>query len=332
MKSITRAFRFSIFLLFLVTGCVPQKNPTPTGAAPGATNTSLPKPTITSLPAQEYTNILFDDFNYSTRDEMTANGWILRAQAGWPGVTGATFRPENVSFVDDTTIPTNRILRMTSSTDGSSANTFQTQICHQRKYLEGTYAARVYFNNGPVSGPDGDQIVETFYDITPYEAPLKPDYSEMDFEYLPNGGWGLAPMTFAFTTWETVRIEPWLADNASNSRTGSMEGWHILVLQAVNGEVRYYIDGNLVAEHGGNYYPDARMSINFNLWFINGGLIASNETRSYQEDIDWVFHEAGVTLSPDEVNQKIQALRDGGIDFLDTVPAGSPPLPSSCDL
>ncbi|HEV8368984.1 MAG TPA: cupin domain-containing protein [Pyrinomonadaceae bacterium] len=28
---------------------------------------------------------------------------------------------------------------MTSRTDGTGANTTQTQICHQRKYLEGTY-------------------------------------------------------------------------------------------------------------------------------------------------------------------------------------------------
>lgn len=339
MKVIVQILRLFLLPLLMTTGCTLQGNSTATATLPEATNTVVnstnappPQSTATNTPGENYNNILFDDFDYSSRDEMTANGWIIRDRSGWPGVPGATFRPENVSFVNDRQVLSNRLLRMISSTDGSSANTFQTQICHQRKYLEGTYAARVYFNNTPVSGPDGDQVVETFYNITPYEAPSKPDYSEMDFEYLPNGGWGLAPMTFAFTTWETVRIEPWLADNKSDSRTGSMDGWHTLVLQAANGKVHYYVDGILVAEHGGNYYPDAPMSINFNLWFINGGLIASNETRSYQEDIDWVFHEAGVTLSPNDVNQKIQALRDGDIDFLDTVPAGSPPLPSPCDL
>jgi len=306
--------------------------PEATDPAPASTDTPPPQPGSTSLPTLEYTNILFDDFTYSTRDEMTANGWIIRAQAGWPGVPGAAFRPENVTFLDDTLIPSNRILRMTSSTDGTSGNTFQTQICHQRKYLEGTYAARVYFTNLPVSGADGDQVVETFYAITPYEEPLKPGYSEMDFEYLPNGGWGWEPMSFMFTTWETVRIEPWLADNASNSRIQNMEGWHTLVLQAMNGKVRYFVSGVLLAEHSGNYYPDSPMSINFNLWFVNGGLLGGSEPRSYQEDIDWVFHEAGVVLSPQEVEKKIHALRDSGIQFLDTVPAGASPLPSLCDL
>jgi hypothetical protein len=277
-------------------------------------------------------NVLFDDFSYFVREDMIANGWIIRSKAGWPGVPGATFRPENVSFLEDAQIPDNRRLRMTSSTDGTSANTFQTQICHQRKYLEGTFAARVYFNNQPASGPDGDQIVEAFYAITPYENAMDPAYSEMDFEYLPNGGWGFEPMSFMFTTWETVRIDPWLADNASSSHTGNNEGWRTLVAQVGGGFVRYYVSGKLTAEHGGDYFPDARMSINFNLWFIDGGLMDSGQARSYQEDIDWVFHEASVALSPEQVNKKVRALREAGIHFVDNVPAGTPPLDSLCDL
>jgi hypothetical protein len=309
-----------------------QLSPTQTLTVPTSTSAPVPVPSATVLPTQGPVNTFFDDFQYSSHEEMTSNGWIIREQAGWPGVPGATFRAENVSFLDDTQIPNNRLLRMISSTDGTSANTFQTQICHQRKYLEGTYAARVYFNNAPVSGPDGDQVVETFYAITPYEEPLKPDYSEMDFEYLPNGGWGLEPMTFAFTTWETVRIEPWLADNASNSVTETQEGWHTFVVQVMDGKVRYFVSGKLVAEHSGNYYPDAPMSMNFNLWFINGGLANSSETRSYQEDIDWIYHEAGVILTPEQVNKKVRALRESGVRFMDTVPAASPALTSPCDL
>ena len=40
------------------------------------------------------------------------------------------------------------------------------------------------------------------------------------------------------------------------------------------------------------------MSINFNLWFIRDGMIKSSERREYQEDIDWVFHQAGTALTP----------------------------------
>jgi hypothetical protein len=283
-------------------------------------------PETNDLPSQ----ILFDDFSYSSPDEMTANGWIVRDGQGWPGVTGASFRTENVSFLDYSDSNGNRILRMTSSTDGTAENTFQTQICHQRKYLDGTYAARVRFNDTPVSGTDGDQIVQTFYMITPYDRPFNPDYSEMDFEYLPNGGWGGAPNTMHVTTWETVQIEPWNADNASSSTQTNLAGWHTLVAQVTGGTVRYFVDGNLIAQHGGAYYPDALMSINFNLWFIEGGLNKTETIREYQEDIDWVFHAADISLMPDDVTAKVTELRNASIKFQDTVESGIPTSP--CDL
>jgi hypothetical protein len=289
-------------------------------------------PSETSTPEAETSpsQILFDDFSYSSTDEMTANGWIIRSGQGWPGVTGATFREENVSFVDYPDQAGNRFLRMTSSTDGTSENTFQTQICHQRKYLEGTYAARVRFNDNPSSGTDGDEIVQTFYMITPYDRPFNPDYSEMDFEYLPNGGWGGARNTMHVTTWETVRIEPWDADNLSNSKQGSLSGWHTLVAQVTSGTVRYFVDGELIAQHGGEYYPDALMSINFNLWYIDGGLNSETAIREYQEDVDWVFHQTGVSLMPNEVIAKVSKFRNTSVPFQDTVTPGMQTSP--CDL
>ena len=123
------------------------------------------------------------------------------------------------------------IIRMTSSTDGTGPTTRQTQICHQRKYLEGTYAARVRFTDKPVSGPGGDQLVESFYTISPLKAPMDPDYSELDFEYLPNGGWGIDGPTLYATTWETFSPEPnWKKDNVFKTTNGSQDGWHTLVI------------------------------------------------------------------------------------------------------
>jgi len=312
----SRPYRlFSIFCVFMIAGCASN--------TPISTST----PESTSAPAQ----ILFDDFSYTTHDEMTANGWTLRSGQGWPGVTGASFRAEDVSFVDYPAQAGNRLLRMTSSTDGTSSNTYQTQICHQRKYMEGTYAARVRFSDVPALGSDGDQIVQTFYMITPYEKPFDPDYSEMDFEYLSNGGWGEST-SMHFTTWETVQIEPWNADNASNSVGESLAGWHTLLAQVTDGTVRYFVDGKMLAQHGGDYYPDAPMSINFNLWFIDGGLNGTSDVREYQEDIYWVFHEADVLLMPDEIDAKINEFRNTSVKFQDTVSPGAIALVSPCDL
>ena len=318
---VQRYFRVILIIAWLsvTTGCTSNTlTPIPETSAPESTNIS--------------SQILFDDFSYTESNEMTANGWIVRSGQGWPGILGATFRLENVSFVDYPNPAGNRLLRMTSSTDGTSENTYQTQVCHERKYLDGTYAARVRFSDEPASGSDGDQIVQTFYVITPYDQPLNPDYSEMDFEYLPNGGWGGSPTTMHFTTWETVQIEPWNANNASSSIHESLAGWHTLVAQVTSGTVRYFVDGQLTAQHGGEYYPDAPMSINFNLWFIDAGLNGTADVREYQEDVDWVFHEAGVSLMPDEVNAKVFEFRNASIQFQDTVLPGAIALHSPCDL
>ena len=282
---------------------------------------------------QRRPQVLFDDFTYASKQQLRKHGWIIRTEPGWPGVPGATWKEEGVSILKDSDQPNNRFLRMTSATDGTSANTTQTQICQQRKFFEGTYAARVRFTDEPAAGPDGDQVVQSFYTISPLKAPMDPDYSELDFEYLPNGGWGIDGPTLYSTTWETFSPEPnWKKDNVFQTSNGSRAGWHTLVTQVMDGKVRYYVDGKLFAEHGGEYYPESTMSINFNLWFIRDGAIKSSERRQYQEDIDWVYFQAGVALAPEQVEAEVAALRKRSVKFRDTVPAKVPPLTSPCNF
>lgn len=277
--------------------------------------------------------VLFDDFSYTNHAQLEKNGWILRIEPGWPGVPGAIWSKESVTLLKDPKQPGNRILRMTSSTDGTSPNTTQTQICHQRKYLEGTYAARVRFSDSPVSGPGGDQVVESFYTISPLKAPMDLDYSELDFEYLPNGGWGIDGPTLYATTWETFSPEPnWKKDNVFKTTLGKQAGWHTLVMQVVNQKVRYFVDGKFFVEHAGDYYPEDTMSINFNLWFIRDGMAKVSGVRKYQEDIDWVFHQAHIALTPEQVEATVAAFRKESVKFRDAVPPKVPALVSPCNF
>jgi hypothetical protein len=220
---------------------------------------------------------------------------------------------------------------MTSSTDGTAAGTSQAQLCQQRKFLEGTWATRIRFGDSPAVGPDGDEIVEGFYGISPLEAPLDPSYSEMDWEYLPNGGWGMAGPTLWTTTWETASLDPWIADNVTKATPGSLDGWHTLVIQVANGTVDYSIDGAQLASHGGKYYPEVPMSLNYTAWFVDGGLLAGPK-RSYVQDIDWAFYQGGTALTPAQVTERVRALRKAGVTFRDTVPAPQPPLESPCNF
>jgi hypothetical protein len=228
--------------------------------------------------------------------------------------------------------PKNRLLRLTSSTDGTAVGTTQAQICQARKFYEGTYATRVRFQDAPISGADGDQLVETFYAISPLQAPLDPSYSELDWEYLPNGGWGVTAPTLFVTSWATVQLDPWIADNSYTTATGSLDGWHTLVLQVTNGTVNYYLDSTLLASHSGKYYPNVPMSINYNLWFIAGGQLPVGNKRTYREDIDWVYHQADAALSPQAVLAQVAKLRRRHVAFRDTVPAKDPPLDSPCNF
>jgi hypothetical protein len=235
---------------------------------------------VGSVRAQEATlepnaHLFFDDFHYdSTGDAaFTENGWIVRTADGWPGIPGAIWSSEDsVTLVDDPDQEGNRLVQMTASSDGTTIH--QAQFCQARKFFEGTYATRVHFSDAPASGPDGDQIVQTFYQISPLAFDLDPDYSELDFEYLPNGGWGIRGNILFVTSWETFRPEPnWLADNTSGSIESSFEGWHTLVMQVGDGTLTYYVDGDVIATHDGDVYPEVSMSLNYNLWFIVGGQI-----------------------------------------------------------
>src|ERR1051326_8074488 len=164
-------FQTAIYLSLLLASGAGRPDSTATARLPKSRSTV--RQPVVSEPGRRMkgnTQTLFDDFNYSNSRQLARHGWIVRTAAGWPGVPGAVWGNRGVSFPMDPDQPGNRILRMTSSTDGTGSNTHQTQICHQRKYLEGTYAARVRFVDVPTDGPIGDQLVESFYTISPLKA------------------------------------------------------------------------------------------------------------------------------------------------------------------
>lgn len=280
--------------------------------------------------------LFFDDFAHADLAALQSAGWMPRTKAGHPGIPGATWSAAGVQLLDDPARAGNRLLRLGGATDGTGAGTRQVQLCHQRKYLAGTYAARVRFSDAPVSGLDGDPVIQTFYAVSPLRFDYDPEFSELDWEYLPNGGWGSEKTRLYGITWQTVRLEPWQAFNQAHEEFGSLDGWHQLVMQVADGRTRWFVDGRQVAQHGGRNHPVVPMAISFNLWFSPGGPLPRGATggaaRVWEQDVDWVLHARNEVLSPAEVDARVAALRREGRRHVDTVPAAQPALESRCDF
>ncbi|MEV4638358.1 carbohydrate-binding protein [Actinoplanes sp. NPDC049548] len=277
---------------------------------------------------------LFDDFSYSSRTDpaLSQRGWSIRGQAGGPGVPGASWRADNVAFP---TVDGQKVVQLTARTDGTAAGTSHAEFSlSNRRFLEGTYLARIKFADAPASGPDGDHVNQTFYTISPLAAPMDPTYSEMDLsEYLPNGGWGEAGPINYQTTWYTYVPEPWYADNQHSQQARSIAGWHDVMATVGGGHVKYYIDGALVGDHSGKVYPRQNMSIDFNQWLIDLEGRAAGGTSVWQESVDYVFHAKKQILTPSQATAAVAAYRSAGTTHTDNVvaasdcSAGEPPAP-----
>lgn len=277
--------------------------------------------------------LFFDDFSDADAAALALAGWQVRSAAGHPGVPGARWASGGVSLVDDPNRPGNRLLQLQARTDGTPAGTEQAQICQRRKFLWGTYAARVHLADEPASGADGDPVIQAFYAVSPLRHAFDPQFSEVDWEYLPNGGWGSPATRLYGISWQTVQVEPWQAHNSAHERPGSLQGWHTLSMQVRPDAVRMFVDGRLHGRHGGRNVPVVPMALAFNLWFSPGGLLpASAVPRTWRMQVDWVFHAAGEVLTARQVRQAVQQLRHGGIARMDTVPEAQPPLESRCDF
>ncbi|MEU9169734.1 glycoside hydrolase family 16 protein [Streptomyces sp. NPDC048420] len=281
--------------------------------------TTAPAPALGTTAAQPVAGqALFDDFDYAdhTDPQIPLHGWTLKSGQGGPGVGGATWKPQNITFATESG---NSIMTMRSGTNGTAAGTEQTELYQQRKFHRGTYAARVRFSDVPVSGPDRDHIVQAFFTYSPLNYLMDPDYSELDYEYLPNGGWGIPDSALLATSWETYQEAPWQSVSTTTQERAGFAGWHDLVVTVDTEHINYYIDGRLFASHGEPYLPETSMDIRFNHWLIDLLGTNSRKARAYEEKVDYVYHLKDQVLTPPQVQGVVDDYRTRGVAFEDTV-------------
>lgn len=260
----------------------------------------------------------FDDFSQPDLEALRASGWVLRDGSGHPGLPGARFSPAQLALGAG-------LLTLKLSTDGTPGNTSLAQLCGPRKFLVGTTTARVRLRDTPGSR---DPIIQSFYLASPLRHDYDPDFSEVDFEYLPHGGWGEPETRLYGVSWQTVRIEPWQSFNQASIAQGSFDGWQLLTVQVEATRTRHFVNGRLIGEHTGRNVPAKPMAISFNHWLAAGA--EAGAPREYAFEVDWVLHEAGRTVAPKSMQARAAQLRRQGTAQRDTVPDLG--LTSECNL
>ncbi|MFG6468315.1 glycoside hydrolase family 16 protein [Roseateles sp. BYS87W] len=273
---------------------------------------------LMALPAFAAGGEFFDDFSQPSLDALRAHGWVLREGTGHPGLPGASFKASQLSL-------SGGLLKLTMRTDGTPAHTTLAQLCGPRKFLVGTTTARVRFRDTPGSR---DPIIQSFFLAGPLKHDYDPNFSEVDFEYLPHGGWGEPETRLYGVSWHTVRIDPWESFNQASILPGSFDGWQLLTVQVEPTRTRHYVNGRLIGEHTGRNVPSQPMAISFNHWISAGAV--EGAPRDYAFEVDWVLHAAGKTVSPHAMQARAAQLQRQGVAQRDTVPDRG--LTSECNL
>ncbi|MFJ6755493.1 MULTISPECIES: glycoside hydrolase family 16 protein [unclassified Streptomyces] len=257
---------------------------------------------------------LFDGFHYGGTDDpsLTANGWEVRDGAGSPGIKD-TWSGAGASFPSDATAQGGRILQLQASTDGTKQGTKQVEVQSTGTDLfTGTYAARVHFGDKPTTGRNGDHVVQTFFPISPSDSSA--NYSELDHEYLPNGGWGSVGPQLDNVSW--YKADP--PDRVNHTSKQRLEGWHILMITAMNGKVTYSLDGKELFTSSGKYVPREKMDIHFSNWFID--LPFTGGPRTWNMKVNWFYYKADEAVSQAEVQKTVDGFYSAGTHYINTVP------------
>ncbi|MFB6630296.1 glycoside hydrolase family 16 protein [Streptomyces sp. NPDC056362] len=257
---------------------------------------------------------LFDDFHYTGADDpaLAEHGWEIRTGGGGPGIKD-TWSASGVGFPSDSTAQGGTVLRLRSSTDGTAQGTEQAEVqTTGTRFLTGTYAARIHLSDQPTSGRDGDHVVQTFFPISPADS--SENYSELDFEYLPNGGWGSVGPQLDNVSW--YKADP--PDRVSHSLKRKLGGWHTMVITAMDGKVTYSLDGKVLFTSSGKYVPREKMDIHFSNWLID--LPFAGGTRTWDMKVDWVYYKADEAVSGADVQKAVDGFHSDGTAYVNTVP------------
>ncbi|MEV6397229.1 cellulose binding domain-containing protein [Streptomyces sp. NPDC051907] len=284
------------------------------GDAPNGSASAPDSPSTVAAPAAPPRGILFDNFHYSGPDDpaLATNGWQARTGGGGPGIRG-TWSSDNVSFPSTEKAQGGQALQLRVTTDGTKGGTRQSELKSAKAdFFTGTLAARVYFADAPTSGRDGDHINESFFAISPNEKSRK--YSELDYEYMPNGGWGAVGPRLDTTSWQSSKD----GDRVTRAlKEKPLEGWHTLMITAVDDKVTYSLDGRELFTSGKKYFPRERMGIHFSAWLVD---LPFAGARTWDMRVNWLYYQDAKAVPLKDVQQAVDGFYANGTRHINTLP------------
>ncbi|MFF4900237.1 cellulose binding domain-containing protein [Streptomyces sp. NPDC001068] len=257
---------------------------------------------------------LFDDFDYRDAKDpaLFRHGWLVRTSEGGPGIDD-TWTAKGVTFPADKGALGGQVLNLRAATDGTRAGTEQAALgMKEAKVRTGTYAARIHFTDAPTTGENGDHVNQTFFTI----GGSGDKYSELDNEYMPNGGWGALGPKLDTTTWRNAKE----GDRVTDKTERSLAGWHTMVMTVDKDSVTYSADGKVLYRSGPEYSPRADMAINFNTWFVD---LPFTGDRAWDMKVDWLYYQSGRKLSTKQAEQAAAGFQGDGVGWFDTLPGRS---------
>jgi len=279
--------------------------------------------TVTTLQIQ---NEFFDDFSYADRNDplLQTFGWrIVDGTSSPPSVNGvgALYSSNNISFENQSGDTSNKLIVLKAATGPTFESMVLSRIgTTEAMFREGTYAAYVCFDDASRTWSDGN--VQTLYSINDFCGDQL--YSECDFEYLPWDVWSAQndnSNKLWCTSWAYSSCSGDVGNRDTTKIQSSFSGWHTLLFEATDGHnVRYFVDGNLVATHtlsnigeiGQSVYPDTTMYLELSNWITNNRG-PSTEQRTYTLKCDWIYHAKNVALTSSQVDAIVQNFRSTGM-------------------
>ncbi|WP_438291946.1 cellulose binding domain-containing protein [Streptomyces sp. HUAS TT7] len=280
----------------------------PSGVTP-ARESDAPAQAVAPPPA----GVMFDNFHYSGPGDpaLSANGWQIRAGAGGPGIHD-TWSAAGISFPAQPTAQGGQGLQLRVTTDGTKQGTRQAELQSKPNFTSGTIAARVYLSDKPTSGRNGDHINQSFFAISPVHT--SPKYSELDYEYMPNGGWGAPGPRLDTTSWRNGDGRP--ENRVTRDTKQRLEGWHTLMITAANGVVTYSMDGRELFRSDSKYFPRERMGIHFSAWLVD---LPFKGPRTWDMKVNWLYYQADKAASLPEVQKAVDGFYAGGTHYVNTL-------------